>query len=898
MSPTVPRAFCKRAGLVAVLFLAGPGLAPAQAPPRSPFVERPDSEILLLAVSLDQSILADALPAYPSGGHLLIPLGEICRLLGLGITVDVAHGVASGFFIEPDRLFRLDLGARTVVVEGKAKRFDAAAIEAHADDIYVDTALFSEWLPLRLEVDLHSSTLTVFPGEPLPLELRLERERKHDSGEAGLRSILLHYPKVELPYSLFEGPFVDQTLQWLRQASPQGGGQSILSYSTYVTGDLLYGEASAFISGTSHVISDSRFSLGRKDPDGNLLGFLGAREVTLGDFFHPGLGLIALPRSGPGFQISNYPLQLPTQFDSQSFHGDLPPGWEVELYRGSELLAFAQSRPDGLYEFLDVPLLFGENLFRLEFYGPQGQRRTENQSYNVADTLTPQGKVYYRFAGNDPEYRLVGTGQPNVGSRSTLEVSAGITRNLSASVSAGSVDLPDGRHTYGEGGLRAYWGWLFANLDVAKDIDHGTAWQGTLYSRIGSFGLQLQHAQLSNFETEAFVDVAGTLGTLNARTLLRLDAFIPATFLPRIPIQLEISRDELDNGQSLNRLTSRISAFSRGLSVSNQLLWTFASGGGDPIPTSTTGQLFISKFLQAYSLRGEVDYEAAPLRQVSAVALTAEAPLAHGYILSTGINRLLETRQTHYLAGISRLEGSFGFNVTADYSQAAGLGARVLLSSSLGRDPRDGSWHAQARPFAGLGAVSGLAFLDTNGNGRRDPGELPIPGAGFLLNGGGNLVRTSPAGEGFVPNLTPYQDLNLSLADGTLEDPYWKSSLEGVRFVPRPGKTAQVDFPVEVFGEITGTLYMLRDGLSRTASGIELELVDTKGTVVKKVSSAYDGFYDVADIRPGHYTLRVADSQVDPLRLLLAPEREVDMAPSGTVLDGFDIILEGLPTTG
>lgn len=895
MSPSVPRAARRRAQLLAVLLLAGAGLAPAQVSPPSPLLERPEEDVLLFAVKLDQSILAETLPAYPSQGRVLIPLGEICRLLGLGIGIDAAHGLASGFFIKPDRPFLLDLAARKVTVEGRAKRFDPAGIEAHPDDIYVDAALFSEWFPLRLEVDLHGSTITVFPGEPLPLELRLERERKRDLTQPGQASALLHYPKIELPYSLYDGPFIDQTLQWLRQGSAQGGGQNSLAYSTYVTGDLLFAEASAYISGTSHVISDSRFSLGRKDPDGGLLGFLGAREVTVGDVFHPGLGLIALPRSGPGFLISNYPLQLPTQFDRQSFRGDLPPGWEVELYRGVELLAFAQSRPDGLYEFLDVPLLFGLNGFRLEFYGPQGQRRTENLSYNVADTLTPQGKIYYRLAGNDPGVRLVGTGQPDVGSRATLEVSAGLTRNLSASLSAGSVDLADGRHTYGEGGLRAFWGWLFANLDVAKDVDGGTGWQGTLYSHLGSFGLQLQHAQLDHFATEAFIDADGPL---SSRTVLRLDTAVPATFLPRIPIQLEISQDGLESGQSINRLTSRISAFSHGFSVSNQLIWNFASGGGSPIPGSTTGQLFLSKFLAAFSLRGEIDYQAEPDKQVTGVILTAETPLARGLLLTGGINRSLAAGQTHYLAGVSRLEGSFGFITTADYSPTTGLGARVLLSCSIGRDSRDGAWHTRARPFAGLGAVSGLAFLDTNGNGKMDRGEQPIPGAGFLLNGGGNLVRTNEAGQAFVPYLSPYQDLNLALSTSTLEDPYWKPSLEGVRFVPRPGKVAKVEFPVEVFGEITGTLYLQRDGLSRAASGIDLELVDARGVVIKKVSSAYDGFYDVTDIHPGHYTLRVSSYQVEPLHLLLAPEKELDMAPSGTVLDGLDLILEGLPTPG
>jgi hypothetical protein len=887
----VPRAARRPAQVLALLLaVSDPWSAAGQAPVPSPIVERPESDILLLAVTLDQSILADALPTYQIPGHVLVPLGEICRLLGLGISVDAAHGLASGFFIKPERTFQLDIGARRVSLAGAAKRFDPAAVEAHQDDIYVDAALFSEWLPVRLDVDLHGSIINVVPGEPLPLQLRLARERRHEL-TPGQQAALPIYPKVALPYSLYDGPFIDETLQWLRTSTTQGG-QSALTYSTYVTGDLLFGEASAFIAGTDHVISDSRFSLGRKDPDAGLLGFLGAREVTIGDVFHPGLGLIALPRSGPGFLVSNYPLQLPTQFDRQSFRGDLPPGWEVELYRGQELLAFAQSRPDGLYEFLDVPLLFGLNVFRVEFYGPQGQRRTETKTFNIADTLTPQGKVYYRLAGNDPGARLVGTGQPDVGSRSTLEVSAGLTQNLSASVSGGTVDLADGRHTYGEAGMRAFWGWLFANVDVAKDVDGGSAWEGTLYSRLGAFGLQLQHAGLDNFASEAFFNAAGPL---QGRTLLQLDTLVPETFLPRIPIQLEISQDELQDGQRIDQLTNRISVFSRGLSVANELIWAFASGGSTPIPANATGQFFLSKYLPAFSLRGEVDYEAEPAREVTGVFLTAEAPVAHDLLLSWGINRSLQAAQTHYLAGVSRLVGTFGYIVTADFAHPGGLGARVLLSCSVGRDSRDGTWHAQARPFAGLGAVSGLAFLDANGNGRLDKGETPIQGAGFLLNGGGSLARTGPAGTAFIPDLPPYQDLNLSLATATLEDPYWKSSLDGIRFVPRPGKVAKVDFPVSVFGEIIGTIYLRRAGLSRAASGVELELVDAKGEVVKKVTSAYDGFYDVTDIRPGHYTLRLAKGEVPRLHLLAAPVREAEMAPTGTVLDGIDFILDELP---
>src|SRR6202035_4963101 len=191
-----------------------------------------------LALRLEQSTLAEALPTYQDRGSVLVPLGEVCRLLGLGITVDVGRGFASGFFIDERRLFALDVASRTVIAEGKPKRFDPAEIEVHQDDIYVDAALLSEWLPLHLGVDLHASMINVRPDEKLPSQLRLDRESKLDRSRASQRLTASSYPKIELPYRLFDGPFVDQTLTFTRQPNPQGGSQNALQSSTYATGDV------------------------------------------------------------------------------------------------------------------------------------------------------------------------------------------------------------------------------------------------------------------------------------------------------------------------------------------------------------------------------------------------------------------------------------------------------------------------------------------------------------------------------------------------------------------------------------------------------------------------------------------------------------------------------------
>ncbi|HZI94076.1 MAG TPA: hypothetical protein VFE84_07510, partial [Patescibacteria group bacterium] len=648
--------------LVAALFLfAAPAWA-ARSEPAAPPANDSEADVLLLSVTLDGTILAETLPCYQGKTGLLVPLGEMSRLLELGIDVDVTRGRASGFFLSENRRFELDAGGGTATVEGMSKAFNPSRVELRGEEMYVDPELLSEWFPLKLDVDLLGSLITVRPREKFPLQLRLERERRF--GRIGAPDIVARYPPVEIPYRFLDGPFIDQTLRARSQPLPDGGTMNSLESTTYLTGELFFAEASAFVAGTEEGIFDSRFSLGRKDPDGGLLGPLRAREVTVGDVFHPGLDLVAQPTSGPGLLLSNFPLQHPTQFDRQSFRGDLPPGWEVELYRGDELLGYERSRSDGLYEFLDVPLLFGLNAFRLQLYGPLGQRRTESRFFNVGQTLTPKGQLYYRLVGDDPGARSFGRGPPGFKERASLELSVGLAKNLSASASLATVELPDGRHDYGTVGVRAFRGSFFTNVDVAFDRQGGSAVQGTLQSRRGAFGFQVQHAILDGFVSERFLSA----GPLRSRTSLRVDTTLPKSFLPRIALLFEVRQDRLETGHQVTSMIGRASMFHRGLSVANALSWSFAGGGVGALPSRGTGNLLVSRYLRSFSVRGELGYDVAPSWAITNVALTMERRLGHGLLASAGINRVLPESQTKLQAGFSKTDGTFGFGVTGEYT--------------------------------------------------------------------------------------------------------------------------------------------------------------------------------------------------------------------------------------
>ena len=106
-----------------------------------------------------------------------------------------------------------------------------------------------------------------------------------------------------------------------------------------------------------------------------MLGLLNATHFAVGDVGGLTNRLLS-SSSGRGAEVTNRPLFNPVAFDRTRFEGDLPTGWDAELYRNGELLAFSRSDGSQRYVFDNVPLLYGDNRFEIMVYGPQGQQRS------------------------------------------------------------------------------------------------------------------------------------------------------------------------------------------------------------------------------------------------------------------------------------------------------------------------------------------------------------------------------------------------------------------------------------------------------------------------------------------------------------------------------------------
>ena len=498
--------------LLATSALAGPasGISPGGEPQE--FVSRPEEDVLLLEARLGELLLTDALPAYRLDGSFLLPLGELSRLLSLALEVDVARGTAEGFVLEESRRFSLRAREGAVTISGTESRFDRSRVEIHEDDLYVDVALLSKWLPVDLVVDPYAARVTVRPREPLPVQLRAERERGA-ARLASARRASEGYPDAPNPHRLASVPSLDANLRLL--VSPDdGGGQRLgFQHSALLTGDLLGAEASLFLNGNDgEAVSDIWGSLARRDPDGNLLGPLGLREAVLGEVASPGFELVSDAQTGPGFLLSSFPLQRPAEWGRTSLSGPLLPGWEVELYGNDALLGYQASRADGLYEFADVPLQPGANELRLVFYGPQGQRQEEVRRFNAAETFTPAGELRWRVVANDPR---------QVGRRGHLLAEYGLSKGLAISGGLAGLRTELGKELgYGRLGAQLLRGIFLARVDGAISGGSGTALRGELQARTKSFGLSAAWSVLDRFESEVY---RPEFGTVSSRLELRLD---------------------------------------------------------------------------------------------------------------------------------------------------------------------------------------------------------------------------------------------------------------------------------------------------------------------------------------------------------------------------------------
>lgn len=841
-----------KAALSAAAFIAAALGASAPAAAQSRW-QASDDDALLMKFTVGQHELVNEVRGYQTDRGICLDLADVIQSFDLPVRLDTKSRRATGWLFAEDQTFVIDRDSDTV----QNRNEGAAPLQ---DDIFdtpegwcVRLEALSRWFGVGLTADLYNSSIRIDNSAKLPFIEAIERR----SRAARLRKPapafdLSSYPQAGAEYRMWRTPSVDVNVQARSTTGGRGASRRSARFEMTAAGE------AGKVSYTARLASDEqlqpqslRFTAYRNDIGGGLLGPLAATRVAAGDAELPAGQLTGRSVVGRGAFVSNRPLGAPARFAATTLRGAMPAGWDAELYRNGQLIAFQQESGDGRYLFEDLDLQFGRNEFEVVLYGPQGQIRRIREDVPVGRQMIEPGKTYY-WAGIVQQDRdlieLSGRAPaPDSGHwRWGIGVERGLDQRTSAGLGYQSFVLAGRRRQYVEGNLQRTFGSMQVQLAGAHELGAGFLVEGTALGKLGPVNLTGSAAWTSRDFSSDFGDSSVRYRAgLRADTSLKLGKFY-------LPLQAGFSRIDRRDGTRINEWSVATSTSILGTSLRGELSRESGSGVREP---ETRLKLLASRRLFGLPLRAGADFiVAGPDTGLENARISTGKQLDEVSDINLEIEYAKASGETDFKLGYTRDFNKFSLRTDASYRTDGAIGLNLSLAFSLGPDPVSGGVRMTSERLARSGQASVTVFRDDDGDGRLSPGEEPLKDV--MVEAGLRFrdAVTAENGRTIVDGLIPFQPVLVGVDQSTLDDPFLVPASKGVVVVPRPGVVTEVLLPMSPSGEVEGTL-LTASGTPQP--GAEMELVDRRGAVAATTVSEYDGFFLFEQVPYGSYRLRL-----------------------------------------
>jgi hypothetical protein len=805
------------------------GVNPSPVSPLPTAAAEEDPQEVLLEIRLGRWVRWTEL-AWEVDGVPLLPVASFLRHAEIAFHEEEDGGI-QGVLHPRGTPFRVTVHG-PVRLGSRGLEVDPAHRRVMGGTVHLAVPVLSQLLGVRIDTDWSELTVVVRDPEGLPVGQRRIREERW----RGLRAELERPPptRAELPPRGPLGGFVADwsvatPLDRVVEGSTVGGGVGfrLLGGGTRFTGRSI-GPASAGelrLSGSYEVVR----------PEGAWL-----RQVGLGD----GFGTGPRPRGVRGARLTNAPHVRTSEFGVQSLQGRLGPGWEVELRQQGRVLDVSRADERGAYA-LDVPVDYGENAVQVVAFGPHGEVLTSEHLLLLSGERLPRGRVEWGVSGGAClDLPCSGTGNADL----RVGVSQGWT--LRAGVDAFVRDtLPDARHPY-----------LGVAGGVGSALELGGEWVGGGWVRGTATLAPSPHLRIRGAHARFQGDLESpVLFSAGREHTSEVDFFLrPRPRTEHWVVHGSVVHESLGGDRHL-RWQARTTFRTGGLRPEARLRGTGTLGpDGAAIwrafpGASVSGMLPVGTALRPWI---RADVEAEGLRGFHQVQLRAgvQAPRRPRVELSTRWHRELGARVA---LGVTAELRAFRSLTQAFTSGGGRIEATQVTQGTL-------RWDGAANrlitgPGAGLerGGVSGVVFLDENGNGRPDPGERRLSGVAVTV--AGRTFRTDAQGRYESWELTPFNPVRVEVRPESLSDPSWVPAVGPVSTVVPPASHQRLDLAVVPSAEIGGRVVLDGwDGDGPGLAGLTLELQNRSTGAIRELTTFSDGTFYLMGVVPGAYHLGVA----------------------------------------
>ena len=840
--------------LMALAIAAGIFAIPA-APAFASGWQANEDDALLFDVRMGQWRVGDGVRGYQTDTGICVDLSDIIIAFDLPVRLDKKSRRATGWLFEESRTFTLDRESNMVQIVNKTQNLQATDVRDVPEGWCVDTQALAKWLNVNLKVDQSNALILVSADRKLPFELAEERKARAGKVRQPKDFDLGSLPQARDPYKFFRTPSIDVVASLNTAHDKRSGNQGDARYEIFASGEIAAASFDARLSTNGRAVPESlRLRVFKTDPEGKLLGPLHATHFALGDVATNATALGIQTTAGRGAFVTNRPLNRPASFDRTVFRGDLPDGWDAELYRNDQLIGYVQSRGDGRFEFLDVQLLYGQNRFEVVLYGPQGQVRRETKMIPVGLDSIPPRETYYWAAIQDAGRDIINLGplEDNdfLGWRGGVGLERGLDPKTSVAASLFTSVLRGQRQYYLEGSVRRAIGPSLIEVASAANLVGGYALRGQMLAQVGKALITAESAWLfGHYQSERYDPDVRQFNSLSLDHAIKLGR-------QYIPLRGEVRYVARIDGGSRLEAASTLSFNIRKLIASAELEWSQDRNEGSANAQSRldaavrlsgrVGGLRL-RGEATFGLTGEAGFRESKLTGEWRAGENADWKVETGYSAYNSRGRLAlgHSRRFKHFAITGQVEAA------SDGSVAAGLN----VAFSLGPKPDGRGLRVAAEKLATAGQAFALVFQDNNADGIRQPDEPVQKDVELTAGLSGRGLPTGADGRTIIDGLQPYEQILIGIDASSLPDPFVQPATSGVVITPRPGVPTVIELPLVAAGEISGSLQ--HEG-GKSLAGVDLELLDKDGRVVKTTRTEYDGYFLFEFVPYGNYRLRVA----------------------------------------
>ncbi len=768
----------------------------------------------------------------------------------------------SGFIINPNNSFKFDIPQYKIQYKGDSYPISKNDYILTPTTLYLRSSLFGKIFGLNTNFNYRNLSIDLTTDIELPKvkELRLVNMRKNLNKVKG---VINPDTLMERKYPFFRAGMADWSVVSTQQTDGFNDNRLALGLGTMIAG----GETNVLLNYSTRIPFTSKNQFYQwKYVNNNSTVF---KQVTAGKIFTRSTSSLFAPVVG--VQLTNTPVTNRRSFGSYTLTDVTDPRWTVELYVNNVMIDFTEADASGFFTF-EVPLMYGNTIVNLRFYGPYGEERTEERIINIPYNFIPKKELEYTLSAGIVE---------NEGNDrfSRFNLNYGLTNGFT--VGGGVEYLSD--VTSGE---------FMPFVNTSIRIASGLLFSGEYMYNVKSEGL-LSYRTPSNFQIDLnYVNYDKDQTAINYNYLeeRKISLSLPIrtklfTAYSRFSInQIVLPTTKFTSAQLL------MSGALFGISTNLTTYGLFTERSKNPTIYSTLSQTYRLPYQLLLSPQLQYDFSN---NAVTNLIVRLERPfLKRGFVNVGFENNFL--RKSHIFE--IGLRYNLNFTQTSLTSRIGNLNSTFVESArgSFLFDDQTGYITANDRSSVGKGAVTIIPFLDLNGNDKFDKMEPGVPGL-EVKNMGGNVTYNQDRTQLRIYDLQPYVNLIIQADPLSLDNIAWKIEKPIVALETVPNQFKTIYIPVKVIGEVAGMVYIKDENGTKGQGRISINILNSNNELVGELLTEGDGYFTYLGLKTGKYKAVIDPEQLENIGYTANPaeiEFTIEQSEFGDIVDDLEFILE------